>query len=258
MRDAVRRGRLGRGPPRRRDRRRAGRRLARARLPEGLDGIDPAARADRRAPARGLGRPGHRSRSRRGWWSGSRPTGARGWRRWSRPATRCSRSTRCRWPGTGSGTRPRGRSPTPAMRTCWPRSSAWTAAHHRPVAGDSAEVEALKLVARTHQSLIWDRHPARAAAASGAAGVLPRRPGGLRSDLDAARRAGAARAGPRTRTGPPGCRRSKITAALTRARRRDVEAKAERDPGRAARPGAAPAAGGRRPPTPRSWPARSG
>ena len=30
-------------------------------------------------------------------------------------------------------------------------------AHHRPVAGDSAQVEALKLVARTHQSLIWDR-----------------------------------------------------------------------------------------------------
>ena len=29
--------------------------------------------------------------------------------------------------------------------------------HHRPVAGDSPEVEGLKLVARTHQSLIWDR-----------------------------------------------------------------------------------------------------
>jgi transposase len=30
-------------------------------------------------------------------------------------------------------------------------------AHHRPVAGDSQEAEAIKLVARTHQSLIWDR-----------------------------------------------------------------------------------------------------
>src|SRR3989337_939094 len=30
-------------------------------------------------------------------------------------------------------------------------------AHHRPVAGDSGEAEAIKLVARTHQSLIWDR-----------------------------------------------------------------------------------------------------
>jgi len=30
-------------------------------------------------------------------------------------------------------------------------------AHHRPVAGDSADVQAVKVVARTHQSLIWDR-----------------------------------------------------------------------------------------------------
>jgi hypothetical protein len=30
-------------------------------------------------------------------------------------------------------------------------------AHHRALAGDSEEAEAIKLVARTHQSLIWDR-----------------------------------------------------------------------------------------------------
>jgi hypothetical protein len=30
-------------------------------------------------------------------------------------------------------------------------------AHHRRVAGDSATAEATKLVARAHQSLIWDR-----------------------------------------------------------------------------------------------------
>jgi hypothetical protein len=30
-------------------------------------------------------------------------------------------------------------------------------AHHRPVAGDSADGEAIKLVARSHQSMIWDR-----------------------------------------------------------------------------------------------------
>jgi transposase len=30
-------------------------------------------------------------------------------------------------------------------------------AHHRPVAGDSELGEAIKLVARAHQSLIWDR-----------------------------------------------------------------------------------------------------
>ena len=29
--------------------------------------------------------------------------------------------------------------------------------HHRPVAGDSAQAEAMKLVARAHQTLIWDR-----------------------------------------------------------------------------------------------------
>jgi transposase len=29
--------------------------------------------------------------------------------------------------------------------------------HHRPVAGDSDQAEAMKLVARTHQTLIWDR-----------------------------------------------------------------------------------------------------
>jgi transposase len=30
-------------------------------------------------------------------------------------------------------------------------------AHHRPVAGDSPDADAVKLVARTHQTLIWDR-----------------------------------------------------------------------------------------------------
>src|SRR3954470_20047036 len=30
-------------------------------------------------------------------------------------------------------------------------------AHHRPVAGDSPQVEGLKLVARSHQALIWER-----------------------------------------------------------------------------------------------------
>lgn len=36
-------------------------------------------------------------------------------------------------------------------------------AHHRPVAGDSTDSQAMKLVARSHQSLIWDRarHVAR-------------------------------------------------------------------------------------------------
>jgi len=29
--------------------------------------------------------------------------------------------------------------------------------HHRPIAGDSPDAEAVKLLARTHQSMIWDR-----------------------------------------------------------------------------------------------------
>ena len=42
-------------------------------------------------------------------------------------------------------------------RTCWPRSSGWTGPITVRLAGDSEEAEAIKLVARTHQSMIWDR-----------------------------------------------------------------------------------------------------
>jgi len=78
--------------------------------------------------------------------------------------------------------------------------------HHRPVAGDSAEVEGLKMIARMHQTLIWDQHPACAAAAFGAAGVLPRRPRGPRRRQARAhrpRRVGTARTGPGSRAGGP-------------------------------------------------------
>ena len=30
--------------------------------------------------------------------------------------------------------------------------------NHRPIAGDSAEAEAIKVLARAHQNLIWDRN----------------------------------------------------------------------------------------------------
>ncbi len=33
----------------------------------------------------------------------------------------------------------------------------WAEAHHRPVAGDSPIAEHVKVLARTHQSLIWSR-----------------------------------------------------------------------------------------------------
>jgi transposase len=102
--------------------------------------------------------------------------------------------------------------------------------HHRQVAGDSPDAEGLKLVARAHQSLIWDRQrqvlrlrsalreyfPA-ALEAFAAAGIDL-------GDGDALELLGRApdpdRAAQLSRT--------KITATLKRARRRDSDAKADR------------------------------
>jgi transposase len=96
--------------------------------------------------------------------------------------------------------------------------------HHRPIAGDSPEVEGLKLIARSHQALIWDRtrHLLRLRSA-------------LREFFPAALEAFPELTAPDTlelleRAPDParaaGLSRSKITAALTRARRRDPEVKA--------------------------------
>ena len=52
--------------------------------------------------------------------------------------------------------------------------------NHRPIAGDSAEAEAIKVLARAHQSLIWARTRHTNMLRSGAARVLPGRAGGLR------------------------------------------------------------------------------
>ena len=103
-------------------------------------------------------------------------------------------------------------------------------AHHRQIAGDSPDVEGLKITARAHQTLIWERqrhmlrlraslrefYPA-ALAAFEAAGLELTDPAGLEllgraPDPDRGR----------------ALSRSKIAAALTRARRRDVEGKTER------------------------------
>ena len=98
-------------------------------------------------------------------------------------------------------------------------------AHHRPIAGDSADVEGLKLVARSHQAFIWDRtrHLLRLRSAlreffPAALEAFPEltAPDALELLERAPDPARAARLS-----------RSKITAALTRARRRDPEAKAE-------------------------------
>ena len=62
----------------------AGRRLAKARLPEGVAGIA-------RLHAMIGEQLGEDAEAGRGGWSGSRPTAARGWPRCSRPDTPCTR-----------------------------------------------------------------------------------------------------------------------------------------------------------------------
>src|SRR4051794_11856869 len=57
-------------------------------------------------------------------------------------------------------------------------------AHHRPVAGDSQDAEAIKLVARTHQSLIWDRTRHMLRLRSALRDLLPAAPEAF-ADLDA-------------------------------------------------------------------------
>jgi transposase len=94
-------------------------------------------------------------------------------------------------------------------------------AHHRPVAGDSPDVEGLKLVARSHQAFIWDRtrHFQRLRSA-------------LREFFPAALEAFPELMAPDAlelleRAPDPGraarLSRSKITGALSRAHRRDSE-----------------------------------
>jgi hypothetical protein len=98
-------------------------------------------------------------------------------------------------------------------------------AHHRPMAGDSPEVEGLKLVARSHQAFIWDRtrHFQRLRSA-----LREYFPAALEAFPDLL----AAEALELLERAPDPARaarlsRSKITAALIRAHRRDPEARAE-------------------------------
>jgi hypothetical protein len=103
-------------------------------------------------------------------------------------------------------------------------------AHHRQIAGDSADVEGLKITARAHQTLIWERqrHTLRLRAAlreSFPAALAAFEAVGLDlTDPDALELLGRAPDPDRART----LSRSTIAAALGRARRRDKDAKAER------------------------------
>jgi transposase len=98
--------------------------------------------------------------------------------------------------------------------------------HHRPVAGDSTQAEAVKLVARSHQSLIWDRSR-----------QLLRLRSTLREFFPAALQAFDDLTAPEAlellgRAPDPDraarLSRAQIAAALRRARRRDVDTKAAR------------------------------
>jgi transposase len=97
-------------------------------------------------------------------------------------------------------------------------------AHHRPLAGDSQEAEAIKLVARTHQSMIWERsrHVLRLRSA-----LRDFFPAALEAfvDLDAPDALELLAAAPDPDTARRLTRR-RITAALRRANRRNLEARA--------------------------------
>src|SRR6266511_1141338 len=97
-------------------------------------------------------------------------------------------------------------------------------AHHRPVAGDSADVEAMKLVARTHQTLVWDRSRQLLRLRSTLREFFP-------AALDAFDDLTASDALELLGRAPDPARaarlsRSQIAAALRRAHRRDVDTKA--------------------------------
>lgn len=98
-------------------------------------------------------------------------------------------------------------------------------AHHRPIAGDSPAVEGLKLVARSHQAFIWDRTRHFQRLRSALREFFP-------AALEAFPDLMALEALELIERAPDPARaarlsRSKITAALTRAHRRDPEARAE-------------------------------
>ena len=102
-------------------------------------------------------------------------------------------------------------------------------AHHRPIAGDSAQVEGIKMLARAHQSAIWQRIRTRQRLVAGLKEYFPAvlgafAAGGLDlADADALElleRAADPDAAARLT-------RSQITKALVRARRRNVEVKVE-------------------------------
>jgi hypothetical protein len=102
-------------------------------------------------------------------------------------------------------------------------------AHHRPVAGDSPAVEGLKLVARSHQALIWERtrhlQRLRQVLREYFPGMLAALEAGQLELADPDALELIDRAGSPDRAAR--LSRSKIAATLRRSKRRNVEARAE-------------------------------
>jgi hypothetical protein len=102
-----------------------------------------------------------------------------------------------------------------------------TDAHQlRPVAGDSTLVEGIKIAARAHQNLIWDRHRQVLRLRSSLREYFPAAVEAF-EDLAAADALDLLGAAPDPQRAAL-LSRSRIAGALKRARRRDVEAKAEK------------------------------
>jgi hypothetical protein len=102
-----------------------------------------------------------------------------------------------------------------------------TDAHQlRPVAGDSALAEGIKVAARAHQNLIWDRHRQQLRLRAALREYFPAALEAF-DDLAAADALDLLGAAPDPQRAAR-LSRSRIAAALKRARRRDVEAKAEK------------------------------
>ena len=89
--------------------------------------------------------------------SGSRPTEACSWRPWWRPATGSTPSTRCRrraYRDRHSSSGAKSDAGDAQVLSDMVRTDRH---NHRLMAGDSEEVEAIKILARAHQSMVWSR-----------------------------------------------------------------------------------------------------
>ena len=118
--------------------------------------------------------------------------------------------------------------------------------NHRPVAGDSDLAEAVKVLARAHQSMIWSRRRQANMLRSALREFYPAALAAF-EDLTSGDAVEVLRAAPAPALGAA-LSRAKIAAALRRGgRQRRIDARAGADPGGAARPaaGARPGRGGR-------------